>query len=53
MMIEEVIEKFKAALNDSEYDAVLVFGPDNVQYLSGAHLPFTYSYPDRSMALLC
>jgi len=52
MMIEEVIEKFKAALNDSEYDAVLVFGPDNVQYLSGAHLPFTYSYPDRNLALL-
>ena len=52
MMIEEVIEKFKAALADSEYDAVLVFGPDNVQYLSGAHLPFTYSYPDRNLALL-
>ena len=52
MMIEEVIEKFKAALDNSEYDAILVFGPDNVQYLSGAHLPFTYSYPDRNLALL-
>ena len=52
MMMEQVIEKFKAALDDSEYDAVLVFGPDNLQYLSGAHLPFTYSYPERSMALL-
>ena len=52
MMIKEVIEKFKAALNESEYDAVLVFGPDNAQYLSGAHLPFTYSYPDRLLALL-
>ena len=50
--MEQVIEKFKAALDDSEYDAVLVFGPDNLQYLSGAHLPFTYSYPERSMALL-
>ena len=51
-MIEEVTEKVRAALNESGYDALLVFGPDNVQYLSGAHLPFTYSYPDRSMALL-
>jgi Xaa-Pro dipeptidase len=52
MMIEEVIEKFKAALNASECDAVLVFGPDNAHYLSGTHLPFTYSYPDRPLALL-
>ena len=52
MMIEGVIEKFKAALNESGYDALLVFGPDNVQYLSGAHLLFTYSYLDRNLALL-
>jgi Xaa-Pro aminopeptidase len=51
-MIEEVTEKVRAALNESGYEALLVFGPDNVQYLSGAHLPFAYSYPDRSMALL-
>ena len=51
-MIERVLENFKAALSGSDYDAVLLLGPDNVQYLSGAHLPFTYSYPDRSVALI-
>jgi len=50
--VRETVEKVNAALEKSEYDAILVFGPDNVQYLSGAHLPFTYSHPERYMAVL-
>jgi Xaa-Pro aminopeptidase len=50
-MIEGIVDRVKTSLESSEYDAVIVFGPDNVQYLTGAHLPFTYSYPERFMAV--
>jgi Xaa-Pro aminopeptidase len=50
-MIEGIVEKVKTSLESSDYDAVLVFGPDNVQYLTGAHLPFPYSYPERFIAV--
>jgi Xaa-Pro aminopeptidase len=50
-MIEGIVERFKTSLESSDYDAVIVFGPDNVRYLTGAHLPFTYSYPERFMAV--
>jgi Xaa-Pro dipeptidase len=50
-MIEGIVERVKTSLESSDYDAVIVFGPDNVQYLTGAHLPFTHSYPERFMAV--
>ena len=51
-MFEDVILKVDLALDESEYDAILVFGPDNVRYLSGAHLPFHQSFADRHMGVL-
>jgi Xaa-Pro dipeptidase len=38
-----VLEKVKAELAESPYEAILVFGADNVQYLSGAALPAMFS----------
>ncbi|MCW3979025.1 MAG: aminopeptidase P family N-terminal domain-containing protein, partial [Candidatus Bathyarchaeota archaeon] len=51
-MIEGIVEKVKASLESSDYDAILALGPDNVQYLTGAHLPFQCSFPERYMAVL-
>jgi Xaa-Pro dipeptidase len=51
-LIEGIVEKVKASLERSDYDAILALGPDNVQYLTGAHLPFHYNLPDRYMAVL-
>ncbi len=50
-MKEEIIEKINAGITEAGYDAVLVFGYDNVQYLSGAYLHFPQSFPDRYMAV--
>lgn len=50
-MREEIIEKVNAGINEADYDAILVFGYDNVQYLSGAYLHFPQSFPDRYMAV--
>ena len=47
-----IIEKVSAALAGTDYDAVVSFGPDNVKYLSGAALPFLYSYPNRPVIVL-
>lgn len=43
----DVYEKICNTIKNSEYSAIISVGPDNVQYLSGAALPFLYSYPDR------
>ena len=50
-MKEEIIEKVSAGITEAGYDAILVFGYDNVQYLSGAYLHFPQSFPDRYMAV--
>jgi len=50
-MKEEIIEKINAGITEAGYDAILVFGNDNVQYLSGAYLHFPQSFPDRYMAI--
>ena len=50
-MKEEIVSKVKASLQDSSFDAVLVFGYDNVQYLTGAYLHYPASFPDRYMAV--
>jgi Xaa-Pro dipeptidase len=51
-MKEEIFNKIKESLVESEFDAVMVFGYDNIQYLSGAYLHFPQSFPDRYMSVL-
>jgi Xaa-Pro dipeptidase len=48
---EEIIEKINKTLEDKGYDAILIFGYDNLQYLTGAYLHFPQVFPDRYMAL--
>ena len=50
-MKEDIMIKVKEGLSDSSFDAVLVFGYDNIQYLSGAYLHFPQSFPDRYIAV--
>lgn len=50
-MKEQIIEKVNAGISEAGYDAILVFGYDNIQYLTGGHLHFPQSFPDRYMAL--
>jgi len=50
-MKEEVMERVNEAIEASGYDALLVFGYDNIQYLTGAYLHYPQSFPDRYMAL--
>jgi Xaa-Pro aminopeptidase len=47
-----IYEKVSEAIEKSEYDAVISVGPDNIQYLSGAALPFLYNSPDRPVIIL-
>ncbi|MFP3950856.1 MAG: M24 family metallopeptidase [Candidatus Bathyarchaeia archaeon] len=49
--MEEVIDKIRGRLEVSEYDAILVFGADNIQYLSDAPLIFPFTFPERYMAI--
>jgi len=48
--MDQLEAKIKAALYDAEIDAVLVFGPDNFNYLTSAVLPFAEHYPNRGVA---
>jgi Xaa-Pro aminopeptidase len=50
-MKEEIINKVKTSLTETAFDAILVFGYDNFQYLSGAYLHFPPSFPERYMAI--
>jgi Xaa-Pro dipeptidase len=50
-MKEGITEKVNAGIAEVGYDALLVFGYDNIQYLSGAHMHFPPTFPDRYMAL--
>jgi Xaa-Pro aminopeptidase len=45
-------EKVCNAIENSEYDAIVAVGSDNVLYLSGASMPFLYSYPDRPVIVI-
>jgi Xaa-Pro dipeptidase len=49
---ESIISKVERALDCASFDGILVLGYDNVQYLTGAHLHYPPSFPDRPMALL-
>ncbi len=46
-----VIEKVQRAIDGSVYGGVIVVGPDNVQYMTGATLPFLYSNPDQYLVV--
>jgi len=48
---DEIITKVNEAIQKVGYDAILVFGYDNIQYLSGAYLHFPQVLPDRYMAV--
>ena len=50
-MKEEIIQKIKKALEDEGYDAFLVFGYDNFQYMTGSYIHFPQTFPDRYMAI--
>jgi Xaa-Pro dipeptidase len=48
----DVYEKICKEIIKSDYSAIISVGSDNVQYLSGANLPFLYSFPDRPVFVL-
>ncbi len=50
-MREEIKTKIAESLKESQYDAVVVFGADNVQYMSGAPLHYPPTFPDRYMTV--
>jgi Xaa-Pro aminopeptidase len=50
-MKEEIKNKVKTSLTEAAFDAILVFGYDNLQYLSGAYLYFPPSFYERYMAV--
>ena len=50
-MKEEIIDKLNKAVEKEGYDALLIFGYDNLQYLTGAYLHYPKTFPDRYMAL--
>jgi Xaa-Pro aminopeptidase len=41
------MEKIDAALAETDWDGLVVLGPENVQYLSGAWIPYARAYLDR------
>jgi Xaa-Pro aminopeptidase len=47
-----IVEKLIAGLERSRFDGILVAGPDNVQYLSGIHLPFSWVRNDQNVLVL-
>ncbi len=42
-----IVTKVKSAIDNSEFDAVIAFGRDNVQYLSGTKLPCLFNSPSK------
>ena len=47
-----VIEKLGLHLNHSSYDAVLIFGADNIRYVTGASVPFLPALERGAVACL-
>ena len=50
--MNSVKEKIIAAIEGSELDALLAFGPDNFSYLTGCVLPFAEHYSERKAAAI-
>jgi len=46
-----VFNRVQRAVEVSRYDAIIVVGPDNVQYVTGAALPFLYSSQDQYLVV--
>ena len=42
-----ILSKVQGALNSAEYGALVIVGADNVQYLTGAPLPFAPYRPGQ------
>ena len=51
-MMDQLEQKIKTGLRDSEFDAVIVYGVDNFNYLTRTVLPFAEYYPSRIAATL-
>lgn len=47
-----IVDKVGRSIKGVEYDAIIAVGADNVQYLSGAPLPFLYSAHDQYVIVL-
>lgn len=52
MNIQTILEKAQNAVRKEKFDAIVAFGPDNAQYLSGANLPFSYYRRDQVFAVV-
>jgi len=50
--MKTVKKKILTAIEGSELDALLAFGPDNFSYLTGCVLPFAEHYPERKAAAI-
>ena len=50
--MDQLNEKIKTEIGESEYDAVLAMGVDNFNYLTRTVLPFAENYPSRKAAAL-
>jgi len=50
--MEETFNRIKNELVKSTLDALTIFGGDNIQYLSGAKIPFIHSYPESGVAMI-
>ncbi len=48
-----VLAKFEAALEESNFDGLLIYGTDHVEYLSGAVLPFLHAGCPDTVAVFC
>lgn len=47
-----IFNKVNQALAASEHDAIIIAGPDNVRYLSGALLPFQHNRPGHPVVVV-
>jgi Xaa-Pro aminopeptidase len=50
-MIGEFLGELEKRFVESDFDIILVFGLDNVQYISCTPLHYSYSFPDRFLAI--
>jgi len=49
----DIIEKVVDGIRKAKFDAIVTFGPDNAQYLSGAQLPINYYQSDQLLIVVC
>ncbi|MEI8131355.1 MAG: M24 family metallopeptidase [Leptolinea sp.] len=49
----DIVEKVVVGIRKEKFDAIVAFGPDNAQYLSGALMPFSYYQRDQLFLVIC